>query len=461
MVPETPPRALSAIHRRSPASSIESSEAGSEDSFAAAASIVQAEETESVAAASAASSSTTRRGIDLFLKKQLIDDINQRGGLLAVDTAALCDERPDQYGDCLAFPSRQKAVIDLVGDWRRRPQGFRNVLNKLAELDQSFKEDPQTPAFATRAKKPNSSSNKRSSRAKPQRRTPRTNQSPRSPAPAAPPEVIRMVAQQIPFDQQPEPITNMAFNNNNPAAFLANLRLRASNQGNVRAANTVSPEANGGVVSIFPVTDIPNNGDLRTAYCLSLTADIRYVPSSLVFCIESLRSCLTFLFVFNSYAQDPNFEWYRAYVLADREVAVQYPALPYSDLLEPTAIERGRTLANDTNDRRVQSEAILRNALLADQDRQLATMVFTFPQQLDNNVLSPNPANNRINFTVIPEVPAGGQPPTRAKVYFTIAVFDNNPPRINAPAAAGQNPMANMLQGMNLNNNNNNNGMNP
>jgi len=202
-------------------------------------------------------------------------------------------------------------------------------------------------------------------------------------------------------------------------------------QGNLRVANTALPERNGGTVTIHTVTDYPVNGDLRKVYILELNSDMRF-------------------------ATDTTRDWFRAFQVAESEVAIQFPSSGYSELYAPDGLKRGRVLALLTNEHHEQAEAVLRNAILADEGRMLTTIAFTFPETLDNAVLSPNAQNSRIAAKLIPDMTATNvlSDATRAKVFFPIVVFDEQPPRINAPAApSGLNPLAEMLQKMTLNNN--------
>jgi len=205
------------------------------------------------------------------------------------------------------------------------------------------------------------------------------------------------------------------------------LRHRAEISQNIRTVNELMPEQNGGVATITKITDVPIDGFLRQVYCLAVNADIRY-------------------------ALHPRQVWYKAFVHGTDEVLLQHPSLPYTDLFEHESYARGRITANITDPRHVQAEAVLRNALLTNPDRQMTTVCFKFAQALDNDVCSPNAAENRIRPRVIPDIPAGvGAIVHQAKVYFLIAIEDPNPPRIEAPVApTSDNELMALLSGMNI-----------
>ena len=151
-----------------------------------------------------------------------------------------------------------------------------------------------------------------------------------------------------------------------------------------------------------------------------------------------------------SYANDRNTTegWHRAYSYGEDEVILQFPALPYSELKDPAGINRGRIHAGETNEQHSQADTVLRNALLADKERQLTTVCFKFPVRLDNEVFSRPSARNRIDMHLIMDKPEDeDEEPIRVKIFFAIAVYDENPPRIRAPSPpASENEAADLLE---------------
>lgn len=166
-----------------------------------------------------------------------------------------------------------------------------------------------------------------------------------------------------------------------------------------------------------------------------------------------------------SYARDRSVTkpWHRAYIHGPDEVIIQHPSMSYSDLKDPSGYERGRVAANQEHERHSEAETVLRNAILADEERQLTTVCFKFPFPLDNEVFCPGATDQRIAVRLIPDKPSDKKiPPVRVKVFFAIAKYDPNPPRIAAPAVAQSvNECADMMDHiLNLSGGGNNNGMN-
>jgi len=178
------------------------------------------------------------------------------------------------------------------------------------------------------------------------------------------------------------------------------LRHRAAATNNLRVANTDMPEQNGGSVIIKYLHNVVVNERLRNAYVFEINGDIRYVT-------------------------DNHTVWYKGYFHAPNEVILQFPSLPYTDLFDPGAIIRGRRVANidDPHDVDANAEAMLRHALLANEDRQLTTVCFQLARDLDNNVFSPGQPDNRIEVRLIPDMQPNTTP-AHVKVYFTIAIAD-------------------------------------
>jgi hypothetical protein len=87
--------------------------------------------------------------LDLLAKKELLDDINLRGGVLAVDIKQLIEDKPDCYGNCEAYPKHAKAVDNLIRDWRRRPAGLTTLKNQLAQFSPPPRSTPNSSACVT------------------------------------------------------------------------------------------------------------------------------------------------------------------------------------------------------------------------------------------------------------------------------------------------------------------------
>jgi len=150
--------------------------------------------------------------------------------------------------------------------------------------------------------------------------------------------------------------------NNNITANSVALRRRADTHNNIRVVNLDVPEQNGGVVLIKKTDIIVNDhlhDRLHRAYRLEINADARY-------------------------AYHPQ-NWYRAFVHGNRDVIVQFPS-PFS----------GFNLTNE--------------------ERQLITICFVFPEDLDNTIFSPNAMENSIEPRFEHTTTAAF-----AKVCFTIA----------------------------------------
>ena len=128
---------------------------------------------------------------------------------------------------------------------------------------------------------------------------------------------------------------------------------------------------------------------------------------------------------------------------------VQFPSMPFQDLKDPSGIERGRIAARASNEQHSQADTVLRNAILADESRQLTTMCFKFPFPLDNAVFCPGAVDQRIALRLIPDKPVDPTiNPVRVKIFFAIALFDPNPPRILAPVDQDVNECADMMDNL-------------
>jgi len=231
---------------------------------------------------------------------------------------------------------------------------------------------------------------------------------------------------EIPFPPQ-VPLTNMS---DNP--FLDALRLRAATSNMIRTANTDMPEQNGGVVTISTITEVPHGDFYRVAYCLSINADLRYT-------------------------MDESKDWYRAYVYGTDQVLLLFPSQPYTDMHTHENYTRGRVIAKEDIEedhaRHLKSETTLRNGVLANADRQITVACFKFDQLLDNTVLSPDAVNNAIKVRIVPNVADDGTTNGRAKVFFMVALHDDDPPRTNKPKpAAAENQLSQLVKKMNLKN---------
>ena len=267
MAQQTPPRSISAFRSLSPSSSLDSQDGDSEDSFVEEASVVHA-------ATVVTTGSDSTRGFTLIEKKQYISDIIAGGGLYDFDFATLVKEKPSYYADCPAVPKRREKFYNLWGYWKRNPATYGKLLRQFGLQDKAL--GLKTPPPRT----PKSPAPKSSSGRKPKaRRTPVRNgvpapaPAPAPPAVAPPPQVIRHPAPPL---FHPQPSLNMANSNaNSTTDLVATLRLRAVSDGNMRTANTICPEKNGGVVTITTVPLVPHDGTLRTSYILSLEADFR------------------------------------------------------------------------------------------------------------------------------------------------------------------------------------------
>jgi len=176
----------------------------------------------------------------------------------------------------------------------------------------------------------------------------------------------------------------------------AALRLRAAATSNLRVANLDMPEQNGGVVTIHSLKGLVVNDHLHDAYLFAVSGDVRYLME--------------------------HQEWYKAYVHGHNKVIIQFPSVPYTDFNDPEALARGRRVANIEEPRAVQAEVMLRHALQANQDRQLTTVCFQLPHNLDNGIFSPGQPDNRIHSGIIPEVQPGSTTATSAKIQFVIAI---------------------------------------
>jgi len=393
----TPPRSLSAFRSTSPDSDLDSQDGHSQDSFAGEASVVEAPSVGT---------------FDLEpLKKQLVLDIIERGGLHSLDAQGLIDDKPSYYDNCPAVPRRKSKTKNLISYWKREPKAYRTVLKNYGLEDIALGTGLQSPPKSVTKKAKSVPRKTPTKRSTPRRQTssrslPTEEEQHLSP----PPKVIR----------QKLPSNNMATN-----PFTDELRLKAAAMNNIRVANTECPEQNGGSVTISTATEIPHAGRLRVAYCLSINGDIRY-------------------------AMDKSRAWYRAYVHGPSEVLVHFPSQPYPDLYDPKSYERGRDVAKETNKpdtpRYVQSEKLVRNGLLGATERLTTVYCFKFNEILDNTILSPNAVNNRIQVRVIPEINEAGTSTGRAKIFFPVVVHDDDPPRIDAPTAdADDNELSGLL----------------
>jgi len=409
---------LSAFRAASPESSLDSNEGGSEDSFAGQASVVAAQTVDS----------KSTRGLHPSVTKQLLQDIIASGGISAVVASTLISEKEEYYGDCGAQPKRAQKITNHISYWKRTPTAYKKKLQEhgLEETALLGLHSPQpTPPRPTRSTPKRSTPKRKSNsaprdRPTPPRTTSRTNSVPRSistPTVVPPPRIPRT----------PEIPASMAANTTPTTVAL---RLRAATQNNIRVANTDYPEQNGGVVTVESLTEVPDlaGAHFRAGYALSFNADLRY-------CMDKDRT------------------WYRAFVHGPSEVILQFPSMGFTPLFNSALLTNGRIAAKDSDARHVQSETLHRNALLADKERQVLTMVLQFPNDvLNNTVFSPNIADNRIKGKIIPEVGADNKVTERAKVCFRIAIYDDDPPRITAPAVvSAENELLADLQAMNLN----------
>jgi len=411
----TPPRSISTFRSASPSSDLDSYDGHSQDSFIDQASVVDAE--------SLAQSVDSTWGLGPVTKKQLLEDILDRGGLHQVQVAELIKEKPDFYDNSAAFPNRKSKTKNTVQYWKREPASYSKVLKEFGLEDKALRVSIQSPSKS----KPAPTKKRKSTparKAKPSSTTPTTTPTRQASSSRlrSPPPTFAAA--------RPPPQADPATMSEN--TITSALRLKAAAQNNIRTANTDMPEQNGGLVTINTLTEIPYNGCLRVAFSLSMNADLRY-------------------------AFDETKDWYRTYVHGLNEVLLLYPSQPYSELFAPENYERGRKHAGedkkDDHARHVQAEKLQRNAVLAAAERQCGVICFKFDRDiiLDNSILSPNSANNAISVRVVPEVFSDDTAGDNGKVFFTIIVHDDDPPRIDAPKPPpSDNQLSGLLKKMNL-----------
>jgi len=292
----TPPRSISAfISADSDHSSLDSHDGASEDSYLEEATVVEATSVKTAATAGTAKT----WGLDDALRKQLLEDIIDRGGLKQVDIARLIEDKPSYYANSAAQPKLTQQTKNVVQYWKREPDAYKKWLIQFHLEDKALgfgsttpPKQKKAPASVKKTRASTKSSSKKSSAKKPTAKRSTVQESPSrisSPPLSSPPQVARLLSQQ-------QPSTTMANPHGND--FTAGLRALAVNSDNCRLADTAFPERNGGQVTILTVTDVECGGYLRTCYVLALEADYRYVFVSFHFFFLSFFSNKVYLLIF-------------------------------------------------------------------------------------------------------------------------------------------------------------------